>query len=46
MRLFVKPSICFCYKSAMRRVFSCITACTWIGYYKLSRHALSEWCNE
>lgn len=38
--------ITFDYKHALRCVFSTITACTFIGFYKLSRHALSEWCNE
>ncbi|WP_274702002.1 hypothetical protein [Vibrio aestuarianus] len=38
--------ITFNYKYALRCVFSSITACTFIGFYKLSRHALSEWCNE
>ncbi|GAM62396.1 hypothetical protein JCM19232_5360 [Vibrio ishigakensis] len=36
----------FNYVVAIRRAFSSVTACTFIGFYKLSRHALSEWCNE
>lgn len=36
----------FNYVRAMRCAFSSVTASTFIGFYKLSRHALSEWCNE
>ncbi|GAL32240.1 hypothetical protein JCM19240_5671 [Vibrio maritimus] len=31
---------------ACLRAESCTTAVTFIGFYRLSRHALSEWCNE
>ncbi|GAL29005.1 hypothetical protein JCM19239_6093 [Vibrio variabilis] len=31
---------------ACLRAESCMTAVTFIGFYRLSRHALSEWCNE
>ncbi|GAL32239.1 hypothetical protein JCM19240_5670 [Vibrio maritimus] len=41
-----RPNPLFDYVLAQRSAMSVVTHSTFLGFYKLSRHALSEWYNE
>ncbi|GAL29004.1 hypothetical protein JCM19239_6092 [Vibrio variabilis] len=42
----VRQNQIFDYVFAVRNAVSVMTHSTYLGFYKLSRHALSEWYNE